>query len=1320
MPLIDLNRGDYGATGLPEDYRATPLETPVESDGNVLGAAFRIDNTIASAIASESTWVPDDVEEGFSPWELTKGTKYEAHWDRLAQVRSKRKYNAMLADIDREEEDRKTLQAAGIVGVAASMGASVLDWPTLLPGGAFVRGASGGFSALRSAAVTGAAAAGGVAVQEGALHATQQTRTLTESAIGIGAGAVLGGLIGAGGARIMNGAQWRATINKAQQEMADNAPIMADVREAEMAEYIANAPPAGDLGAAVAAADTLEDLSVAGKAAGAAAGALPDLNPTLRGLHSPSAIARRVFQRMIETPIYVKKNLQGRASDQAVETLMKEYTQGAVAEAMDTSKRLFSEARKGNFEGKYDEFRLRVGRAMRRGDADENEYVTKAAQTWREKVFEPLKERAIEVGLLPPDVSIETAISYFSRLYNKRKIEANEGRFRQIVRKWARGNVEETVRKMTKSRDGQIGRIRQEIDDLKLSGEARADLVESLRKEYDSLREANRKFDPLDEQLSDLRRQEFAARKAGDTETAQSIRANVQSIVKAAGDEYADYISRRNLLQMRRRRIQSNIEGRNALIERLRNQIADNEAGNVERLRKLHRSLQILDEKMDRADPALVEEELSKLRTQFAQILERTERAETRLAEAKRKAAETAEADPAKAPDLDAKIDAAEKKFADAEAKRSESLTKLSERMAALEDADPEAVLDELRALVETRLQNAASVIEDAHARTIAALRRIGEADPKKLETHVQRLEQKISGIEARYNERVHTGFDADNNYESYLDEIVDGIYARITGREAALASDYDITVAARGPMKERTFNIPDELIEEFLESDVELVGRRYARVMAADVELKRNFGDVTLKDTIREVQEDYAKLRRSVEADKDLSAKDRAKRLKLLNEREKRDVRDIKAVRDMLRGNYLADQNASGFARTLNAVNLFNYMRAMGGVVLSSLPDIARPMMVHGLGRYMNDGVAPLVTNLKATKLAKREARLAGAVAERILNTRMATLAEVTDPYSMGSPFERFMENSARYFSMANGMVFWNDFMKGFSATMTQNRIIENAVKGLGNLPKKEAEYMAFLGIDETLANDIAKQVAKAAENFPDEAGKMDNVWVAGTEHWDDPVARRAFRAALNKDVDSIIVTKGIGDTPLFARTPLGRTVLQFKSFALATHQRALIRGLQEDKSGFLAGMLGATTVGMFVYFLKQIESNRDISDNPGRWISEGLDRSGMFSIMFEMSNTSEKFGGPGVYGALQSIFPGEQGGKASRYAIRNVTGTLAGPTAGVLEDIVKLYSAANKGQFSESDINAIRRLAPGTTLPLVRSALEYQVMPAARDAVQ
>ena len=52
---------------------------------------------------------------------------------------------------------------------------------------------------------------------------------------------------------------------------------------------------------------------------------------------------------------------------------------------------------------------------------------------------------------------------------------------------------------------------------------------------------------------------------------------------------------------------------------------------------------------------------------------------------------------------------------------------------------------------------------------------------------------------------------------------------------------------ALRGPLRNRVFQIDDEIVEEFLENDIETLGARYLQNVAGDIELVRKFGDVNM-----------------------------------------------------------------------------------------------------------------------------------------------------------------------------------------------------------------------------------------------------------------------------------------------------------------------------------------------------------------------------------------------------------------------------------------------------------------------------------------
>lgn len=201
----------------------------------------------------------------------------------------------------------------------------------------------------------------------------------------------------------------------------------------------------------------------------------------------------------------------------------------------------------------------------------------------------------------------------------------------------------------------------------------------------------------------------------------------------------------------------------------------------------------------------------------------------------------------------------------------------------------------------------------------------------------------------------------------------------------------------------------------------------------------------------------------------------------------------------------------------------------------------------------------------------------------------------------------------------------------------------------------------MAYLGIDEQMAQRIAEQ-------FEKHGMQEDGIYGANVSQWDDALAARAWAAALNKDVDRTIVSPGVADRPLWMRTNWGKLIMQFRSFMLASHQRVLIAGLQERPHRFAEQLVGATAIGMMLSWLghkinNDEENAQKLLDNRGLWVANGLDRSGVMDIPFNISDTAEKMGLPGFTTAAQAIAGDrDRGGRSSRYASRGVAAALGG----------------------------------------------------------
>ena len=498
------------------------------------------------------------------------------------------------------------------------------------------------------------------------------------------------------------------------------------------------------------------------------------------------------------------------------------------------------------------------------------------------------------------------------------------------------------------------------------------------------------------------------------------------------------------------------------------------------------------------------------------------------------------------------------------------------------------------------------------------------------------------------------------------------------------------ITVAGRGPLKERTFNIPDLYevdgirAEDFLVSDAQEVMDRYMRVMSADIELSRAFGRPDMEDVFDAIKRDYDKL---VEAAKGEKAKKR-----LRDEMDNR-IADLRGVRDVIRGNFGQPTYDNLWARGTGAVRSWNYTTMLGGMTVSALPDVANKVLSHGFLGIARDLIVPLTAGLKNANITAKEARSLGIAVERTLATRIAAMADIGDVYGRATKFERIIGAMTNHFTTWTGMRAWNDVMKSADYIMAANRTIR-AVERPDRMGKDTRTWLAQLGIGEGDYAAIRAQVRRYGQT----SGAMR---LANVDQWDDAGAKRVWIAAMGKNSNIQTVTPGAGDRPLMMNSELGKTIGQFKTFAFAANQRVTVRAAQQARMGHgrvVSALMSYVGMGMVVYYLKMIGSNRTPSDDPVVWVREGIDRSGVVSIFMEGFNTAEKVTG--------QTFVGDS--PASRYASRNAFGSMLGPTFGRGQAATEVIAGALDGDLKDRDIHAVRKLMPYNNLFWLRTVFD------------
>ena len=535
-------------------------------------------------------------------------------------------------------------------------------------------------------------------------------------------------------------------------------------------------------------------------------------------------------------------------------------------------------------------------------------------------------------------------------------------------------------------------------------------------------------------------------------------------------------------------------------------------------------------------------------------------------------------------------------------------------------------------------------------------------------------------------------------DYESLSEEIAQRIQGSPDGR---LPYDWKLGsgsssrgisgTALRGPLRNRVFQIDDEIVEEFLENDIETLGARYLQNVAGDIELVRKFDDVNMADQLKDINTWYAKKKN----DKSLTPKQQEK----LEKQRESDVRDIAGMRDRIRGVYgFSEDNI--WTRMARSSRDLNYLRLLGGVTVSSLPDVSRVFMAEGFAKTFKSGLGPLIKNTKQFKEAASELKRYGVGTDAIMSGKSEIIADVGDYAQGGTAIERGLRSASSKFGKINFLDHWTAGMKQLHAVTMQTSIFDGLKKGVYD------KRLARLGIDEQSAKDMYKQVVKHGKN-------EDGVWLTNAKNWDRPDLERMWGAAVRKESDRVILIPG-QEKPLFMSTEMGKTVGQFRSFILSATQRVFIAALQNQDHNAVGGLASLVGMGMFTYYLKQKIAGRDVSDDPAVWVTEGIDRSGAIGVIGEITNTIEKISGNSL--GLRPLLGIDA--PASKQVARTVSESLLGPTFGSLlsTTVAATNAITSEGEMTESDIRTLRRLIPLQNLFYIRHGLD-EVQKASSD---
>ncbi len=572
-----------------------------------------------------------------------------------------------------------------------------------------------------------------------------------------------------------------------------------------------------------------------------------------------------------------------------------------------------------------------------------------------------------------------------------------------------------------------------------------------------------------------------------------------------------------------------------------------------------------------------------------------------------------------------------------------------------------------------------------------------------------------------------------------------------VNGQSFSLLEDYVRMAgfdAARASVMKKSVKPRDADGKVLKDSDLIEIGDLKGTQLAADIEgdydklAKDLFSSPEYKAAEDKVVAKYAKLVAKApdedakkalydQAQAEMDAVKAAVETRLFNQRD-RDIENMDAIFGALRGGNSAGWSASGI-RAAEAVSTLNYVRLMGGTVLSSMTDPIKIAISTGMGNMVKGAILSYhqATNKawdKASAAEKGISRAAAWSLELNMQSRIASMADIGNPLRFEDTTSHFMRKSAEIFSRASGITYWNAFWKQTSENATSAYLGQLAYKGFDKLDRSERRWLNSLRIN----GDGLDLIRKAHEGQPN--SKFHDDWpLLDHEKWNDAEASRLVRHALGEEINNQVVSPQATDRMLFSTSPGGRLIMQFRQHMISNQMRFIGRQLQlvdgdaHKAAAAGVGLVGLVTAGALVDYMKQVvgqvsptgnidrsksATERHIEEwtkTPGLALYNAMDRSDALPIvLMEPSNVLDKLGWWGPKKAVTAFDDPTKAKEASRFKGRSLPDAIGGPTIGLANDVLKGVPAALKlmtGQkVQRGDYRSAERLIPGQNIPYVQ----------------
>lgn len=606
------------------------------------------------------------------------------------------------------------------------------------------------------------------------------------------------------------------------------------------------------------------------------------------------------------------------------------------------------------------------------------------------------------------------------------------------------------------------------------------------------------------------------------------------------------------------------------------------------------------------------------------------------------------------------------------------------------------------RALIANRVRRQDELVEKAKA-----------ADPNVRAQYRQdellQAQKSLDELTTGFNERwVERGIDdldmqtGKADFTAKAKEDARELYLRLVGQPFR-TSGLAVLGGERGAQLSRFLNIPFEEKAKFLVRDPEKVLRSHAHHMLPDMELYRATGSVNGARIIAEVEDDFkaqldaipsythmlkgkpvnqARLTPGeLEAARPITELDKEILTREINDARKEILEDTKVVIDRLRHARGLPQNPDGFMyRAGRVVQNLTIVTKLGTVVPSSMGDITRAVALKGVSSVWKTQWAPLVSDFKRISMSSREAYMAGIGLDPLLHNRPQALFDIGENYSTRQSLaERGLEFAANKTGFIALFDRWTQMSKTM-ATSTSITEVTDAIRRVAgqveSTPKEltaARELLNYANLGDESVRRIVRQLDLPGGSTEFKHG----VKLPNTEVWDDPDAIMAYRTALNKIADDLVITTGPDRPSWMDQNAAFRLLAMLRGFSFTATNRILMAGLQQPDMVFMQSAIMALATGALSYYTWAITSGGQNWENAKRaeWdqvIYEAVGRSGLLGALSEGQRLGEKIPALNDYEAFG-------GGRWNSRSSEGLVSGLVGPAYGTFKGLLDVVQGAD-----------------------------------------